>query len=120
MRLYVDDDLASALLARLLAHAGHDVQVPASVGLAGEPDPVHLTHAVRDQRVFLSGNYRDFERLHDLILAAGGHHPGILLVRFDNDPTRDLSPRGIVRALANLIASGVPLGDGFHILNHWR
>jgi hypothetical protein len=28
----------------LLAQAGHDVQVPADVGLSGDDDPVHLGH----------------------------------------------------------------------------
>jgi hypothetical protein len=32
MRLYLDDDSASLLLARLLRQAGHDVQVPGGAG----------------------------------------------------------------------------------------
>lgn len=55
-----------------------------------------------------------------LIRAAGGQHPGILVVRQDNDLTRDMTARGIVRALANLLAAGVPLPDRYHILNQWR
>ena len=35
MRIYLDDNTASALLVRLLQKAGHDVQAPADVGLAG-------------------------------------------------------------------------------------
>jgi hypothetical protein len=42
------------------------------------------------------------------------------MVRRDNDPTRDLKPAGIVRAIRNLMAAGFPLQDGFHIVNHWR
>jgi hypothetical protein len=120
VRLYLDDDSAAALLVALLRQAGHDVQVPADVGMDGKEDPVHLTHAVREDRVFLSHNYRDFQNLHNLILAVQGHHPGILVVRKDNDPRRDLSPRGIVRAVGNLLASGVPIPDGYHVLNHYR
>ena len=55
-----------------------------------------------------------------LIMQAGGHHPGLLIVRRNNDPTRDLTPRGIVRAIANLLAASVPLPDKVHILTHWR
>jgi hypothetical protein len=33
MRLYLDDDSAAALLARLLRQAGHDVRVPATAVL---------------------------------------------------------------------------------------
>jgi hypothetical protein len=70
--------------------------------------------------VFLSGNHDDFAMLHELVLAAQGHHPGILIVRRDNNPKRDLSPRGIVVAIQNLLNANVPLPDGWYILNHWR
>jgi hypothetical protein len=120
MRLYLDDDTASALLTRLLRQADHDVEIPGDVGLTGSVDAVHLTHAIREDRVLLSGNHDDFEVLHDLLMQAGGHHPGIAIIRRDNDPHRDLTPRGIVTALRNLIDAGVPLRDGFHILNQWR
>ena len=120
MRVYLDDDIAAALLTQLLRQAGHDVQRPADVGTVGEDDSRHLTHAVREGRVLLSRNHDDFENLHDLVVAAGGHHPGILIVRKDNNPRRDLSFAGIVRAIANLSAAGVPVADQFIVLNHWR
>jgi predicted nuclease of predicted toxin-antitoxin system len=120
MRLYLDDDIASALLVRLLRNEGHDVQVPADVGLSGHPDPVHLTQTIRDDRACLTRHHRDFEHLHLLVRQAQGHHPGILVVRLDNDPTKDLSASGIVRALRNLLAAGVPVADELTILNHWR
>jgi hypothetical protein len=120
MRLYLDDDSAAALLLRLLRRAGHDVCVPADVGTSGQPDPEHLMRAVQDDRVLLTRNYRDFEHLHALVLVVQGHHPGILLERRDNDPTRDLKPPGVVRALGRLIASGLPIRDNCHTLNHWR
>jgi hypothetical protein len=120
MRLYLDDDSASPLLARLLRLAGHDVQLPADVGMAGKDDAVHLTHAIDADRACLSQNYRDFENLHNLVIRSQGHHPGILIVRRDNDPTRDLKPRGIVRAITNLLAAGIPLRDQYIILNQWR
>jgi predicted nuclease of predicted toxin-antitoxin system len=120
MRLYLDDDNASTLLTRLLRQAGHDVQLPADVGMAGEDDSVHLLQALRAHRVLLSHNHHDFENLHNLILFAGGHHPGILVVRKDNDPKRDLKSKGIVRAISKLQAAGVPIPDQFTVLNHWR
>jgi hypothetical protein len=120
MRLYLDDDSAWPLLAQLLRHAGHDVELPVEAGLSGAADPVHLGHAVAANRVFLSHNYQDFEDLHDLILIVGGHHPGILLVRRDNNPKRDLDDRGIVRALTKLAGSGLNLVDQPQVLNHWR
>ncbi len=54
------------------------------------------------------------------IFASGGHHPGLLIVRFDNDPRHNLTDRGIVTALGNLEASGVTITDQLHVLNHWR
>ncbi|HEY1860168.1 MAG TPA: DUF5615 family PIN-like protein [Gemmataceae bacterium] len=120
MKLYLDDSIASALLARLLRNAGHDVQVPANVGMTGEDDPVHLAHAIDQGRVCLTEDHDDFGKLHHLILRAHGHHPGEWAVRRDNDPKRDLKPGGIVRAIAKLLASGVPIADNYHTLNHWR
>jgi predicted nuclease of predicted toxin-antitoxin system len=120
MRLYLDDDLASPLLAQLLRNAGHEVQLPADVGLAGKKDPIHLAHAVREQRVCLTRDHGDYKALHDLVMAVQGHHPGILVVRQDNNPKRDLTHRGIVRAIRNLEAASLALMDSYEILNHWR
>jgi predicted nuclease of predicted toxin-antitoxin system len=120
MRIYLDDDSAAQLLARLLRQAGHEVQIPADVGLSGEDDAVHLTHAVKDDRVLLTGNHRDFLNLHNLIMQVHGHHPGILVARRDNDPKRDLTPRSIVRAIRNFQTSNIPVLDEYVILNHWR
>ena len=50
MRLYVDDDSVDPNLIRLLRRDGHDIQVPADVGLSGSTDQVHLAHAIRDGR----------------------------------------------------------------------
>ena len=91
MRLYLDDDTASALLAKLLRQAGHDVQIPHDVGMTGAPDPVHLTRSVADDRVYVTKNHDDFGILHNLIKQVGGHHPGICVVRQDNDPSRPFS-----------------------------
>jgi hypothetical protein len=120
MRLYLDDDSARPILVRHLQRAGHDVLLPSDLGLSGSDDPVHLLHAIRQQRVFLSHNYDDFRKLHELLMEGQGHHPGILIVRQDNDPSRDLKPAGVVRAIRNLEAAGVPIADSYTILNHWR
>jgi predicted nuclease of predicted toxin-antitoxin system len=120
MRLYLDDDSASALLTRLLQQAGHDVRVPSEVGMAGEDDPVHLAQAIREDRILLSHNHHDFEDLHNLLMVGRGHHPGILVVCKENNPKRDLTAHGIVRAIAKMMAAGITLVDQFTILNHWR
>ena len=120
MMLYLDDDCVDKVLVQLLRREGHDVRLPADLGLAGARDPVHLRHAIREKRALLSRNYDDFEILHNLLLEGQGHHSGILVVRKDNDPTRDLKSAGIVRAIRNLTAAGVPVMDQYIVLNHWR
>ena len=70
--------------------------------------------------MILTRNYKDFEELHDLIGDAQGHYSGILVVRRDNDPTRDLSPKGIVNAIRKLESANVPIQDEYIVLNHWR
>jgi hypothetical protein len=42
------------------------------------------------------------------------------VVRRDNDPTRDMKDRDIVRAIGNLEAAKVPIENELHMLNHWR
>jgi predicted nuclease of predicted toxin-antitoxin system len=120
MRLHLDDDTAAPLLANLLRKAGHDVQMPSDLGMAGAPDPIHLTRAIADSRVCLTKNHDDFWILHNLIQQAQGRHPGIFVVRQDNDPTRDMTPKGIVAAIRKLDTAGVPIENEFIVLNHWR
>jgi predicted nuclease of predicted toxin-antitoxin system len=120
MKLYLDDDTAADVLVQLLRRAGHDVRLPADLAARGEEDPVHFRHAIREGRILVSKNYNDFKLLHDLIIEAGGHHPGLTVIRQDNDATRDLTPRGILRAITNLENSRLDLQDEYQILNHWR
>src|SRR5437588_9901563 len=120
MRIFLDEDLASGLLGKLLQKAGHDVVTPATAGTLGRADAVQLTYAIHEQRACLSRNYEDFEELHLLIAEAQGHHGGILIVRRENDPTRDLTPKGIVAAIRKLEAAGVPVDNQYIVLNQWR
>src|SRR5947199_4677079 len=109
MNLYLDDDSAKASLVKLLRSVGHQVTIPADAGLAGAPDPRHLMYAVQHDLVLLTKNHDDFEDLHLLVQATGGKHPGILVVRLDNDPSRDMKDRDIVRAIGNLEAAVVAI-----------
>ena len=120
MRLYLDDDSVDAALIRLLTAAGHDVLIPAVAGTAGQEDAIHLMRSIQTNRSLMTRNYDDFKLLHDLVLFSGGHHRGILVVRRDNDPSRDMSNRAIVQAVAKVSNSSATFGDSFHILNHWR
>lgn len=73
-----------------------------------------------EQRVLVSQNHDDFEKLHNLVQKTGGEHFGILMVRKDNDLKRDMTPRAIVRAIEKLVAASVDVHNQFVILNQWR
>ena len=120
MNLYLDDDSVAGLLVKLLRAAGHDVQIPADVGKVGAEDAAHFMHAIRSGRTVLTSNHDDFKLLHDLVLLVAGHHPGVFVVRRDNDPKRDMSAKAIVRAIGRLTAAAVVVADEFHVLNHYR
>ena len=120
MKIYLDDNITDPRLADLLRKAGHDAIIPADVGTAGVLDARHLTYAIRHGVVILTQDHDDFAALHDLVTASGGSHPGIFVVRRDNDTTRDLTHRGIVTTITKLLAAGVAVAGQRHILNHWR
>ena len=120
MRLYLDEDIASRHLVQALRKAGHDVTTPADVGLLGESDTLQLTHAVRDDRVCLSRNSRDFKNLHNLILLCGGSHSGIFALYSDNDRRRDMKPVQIVAAIKNVCEVLVSMRNHVIDLNDWR
>jgi predicted nuclease of predicted toxin-antitoxin system len=112
--------MSSRRLAARLRAAGHDVVLATDVGLLSTADARVLAWAVAQARPVLTRDHEDFAALHDLVVGVGGHHPGILVVRFDNDPRHNLTERAIAMALGNLESSVVPVADGIHILNHWR
>jgi predicted nuclease of predicted toxin-antitoxin system len=120
MNLYLDDDSVDHRLVVLLQRAGHQVVVPADAGLAGTTDPRHLVYAIEHSLVLLTHNHGDFDELHSVVKVSGRTHPGILTVRFDNNSRRDMKLSEIVRAIAKLEGSGVPIAGELHVLNHWR
>lgn len=119
MNLYLDDDMTNRVLIESLRMAGYDVQLPADVGRSGCQDAVHMLHAVESNRVLMTFNHDDFERLHELIVACRGTHPGILVVRRDGDK-RDLKPHKIVATIGRLLQSGDPISNHYTILNKYR
>jgi predicted nuclease of predicted toxin-antitoxin system len=120
MNIYLDDNSAKASLVNVLRRVGHQVTVPNDLGLAGASDPRHLAVCAGQLRVLLTRDHDDFLDLHDLVQATQGRHAGILVVRADNNPTRDMKDRDIVRALANVEGAFVPIENEFTVLNHWR
>lgn len=120
MKLYLDDDTVDRRLVQQLERAGHSVWLPTQVGIPGVSDARHLIHCCENDLVLVTRNYDDFLELHLVIEASGGVHPGILIIRMDNDPTRDLSPRGVVTAIGRFESAGAAIVGQFVILNQWR
>jgi predicted nuclease of predicted toxin-antitoxin system len=120
MNIYLDDNITDAQLVALLRRAGHTVVLPLDVGNSGATDPRHFTYALRQSLVLMTMNHDDFEELHDLVVAAGGTHSGVITIRQDNDPRRDMTLKTIAGAIGKLERSGLPLTNQVYVLNHWR
>jgi predicted nuclease of predicted toxin-antitoxin system len=95
MRLLLDENMSDRRLAMRLRAQGHDPILAPEVGLVSATDARVLLWAITQALPVLTRDAEDFTDLHDLIMAAGGHHPGVLVVRFDNDPRHNLTDRGI-------------------------
>jgi len=54
------------------------------------------------------------------VLAAIHELTPFIYLRRENDPTRDLTPKGIVAALRKLESAGVPVDNEYIVLNQWR
>jgi Domain of unknown function (DUF5615) len=109
-----------ALPASRLRAQGHNPGLARDVGLLSVSDPRVLSYSIAQALPVLTQDSEDFEDLHDLVIAAGGHHAGILIVRFDNDQRHNLTDRGIATAISKLQSSGIPVTDRIHVLNQWR
>jgi predicted nuclease of predicted toxin-antitoxin system len=120
MRFLVDENMNSPQIASRLRAQGHDPVLAGDVGLLSVSDPRVLIWAIAQAVPVLTRDSEDFRDLHDLLMAGGGHHLGILLVLFDRDPRHNLTDRGIASAIKRLEASRVPIPDRIHVLNQWR
>jgi predicted nuclease of predicted toxin-antitoxin system len=118
--LYLDDCAYSKSLAAALATAGHTVTTPNQAGLSGEDDEIHFRYAVQHDLILLTRDPDDFIVLHE----GNPRHPGLLLIRQDNDITRDMSDADVVAAIASLEAAysqtGQTLANTWHELSRWR
>ena len=120
MRFLIDENLSGRRIGARLTALGHDPVLIEGVGLSSATDALVLAYAISHELPVLTRDSDDFKDLHHLIMTAEGHHSGILLVRYDNDPRHDLTERGIATAIAKLENSGVPIRDAVHFLNQWR
>jgi predicted nuclease of predicted toxin-antitoxin system len=120
VKLYLDDDICATLLVALLRKAGHDVVVPADLGMAGSHDAEHLLPCIREERVFLTKNYVDFIPIHHLVVGCSGSHTGVLLVREEDDRRKNMSYKTIVTAVGKVEQAYPDLTNELITLNDWR
>ena len=120
MRFLIDENMSNLRLASRLRGQGHDPVLAGDVGLLSMTDPRVFIYSIAQDLPVLTRDAEHFEDLHDLVIAAAGHHAGILIVRFDNDPRHNLTDRGIGTAITKLDASGLPIRNQMHVLNQWR
>jgi hypothetical protein len=120
LSFYLDDCSDEDLLITLLRHAGHTVISPRQARTVGWYDSDHLDYASRHDFTLITHNPQDFRYLHRMWQAQGLQHSGIFLIYRDNDPSRDMTPVDILRAIDRLIAAGLPINNMVHILNQWR
>jgi hypothetical protein len=120
MEFYLDDCADANDLVFLLRQAGHRVRTPRTDQTRGIDDPLHLEHAAAYGLTLITKNPKDFRDLHHDWQAQGRSHAGILLVCEDNIRGKDMEPADIVRAIQNLLASGVPIAGEIHVLTPWQ
>lgn len=116
LKLFIDEDTQDKLLVKFLRNAGHDVITVNEAQLSGQPDEVVLNYAHENQRILLTLNCSDFENLH----LSTPTHSGIFAIYRDPNLSKDMSFKTIVKAIANLEASMIPLTNQFIALNHWN
>ncbi len=78
--IYLDEDV-SVVVAAILRSRGFDAVTARDIGALGRSDIEQLTSAVQSDRVLLTHNRVDFERLHREWIELGKSHAGIIVAR---------------------------------------
>ena len=103
---FLFDEHVSLAAARELVRRGiditHVVDIP---GLVSAPDPVVLEHAIEEDRILVTRNYRDFAPLVDGLNRLGRSLPGVLFLP-TSVPQND--PGAHVRAIENWLRDCPP------------
>jgi len=120
MEFYLDDCADANDLTFLLRQAGYAVRTPRTEQTRGVDDAVHLEYAAARGLALVTKNPKDFRDLHQEWQAQGRSHHGIFLIYEDNIRGKDMEPADIVQAIEKLLASGLPVRNELHVLNHWR
>ncbi|MGL5808170.1 MAG: DUF5615 family PIN-like protein, partial [Xenococcaceae cyanobacterium] len=114
-KLLIDEDSQDRLLVKLLREAAHDVITVNEAGLTSQPDKIVFDYAKTNNRVLLTYNCDDFQALHEANLI----HSGILAIYRSSNRSKNMNFKDIVRAIANLETTKIPLNNQFVSLNQW-
>ena len=120
LTIYLDDCSDDNSLIHSLMLAGHTVISPRTTNTKALDDGGHLRYAAAHGYCVLTHNPADFHRLHRDWQDRGNTHSGIFVVYRDNNIRKDMNNIDIVRSIANLSASNLPIANEIHILNQWR
>ena len=116
LSLLLDEDTQAKQLIQLLREATHDVRTVSEAGLTDQSDSAVFAYSQQERRIILTRNCADFQTLH----TANPSHPGIVCVYQYNNRQKDMSYADIVKAIANLEASGWDFHGEFVVLNQWH
>jgi predicted nuclease of predicted toxin-antitoxin system len=97
MKFLIDEDLSPKVAERLRIEGGVDVIHVRDRNLLGQPDPVILQRAYDEDRILVTANVKDFQRL----ARAQALHPGIVLV-LGGSLSRDEQLTLMYKAIAEL------------------
>ena len=101
MRLFIDECLSPSIAEWLNRSGAHDAVHPLHVGRRAEPDHRVLARCIREDRVLVTQDARDFRRL----VGRAERHPGLIILP---PVDRDGSYRLLLRAIEQLSALGEP------------
>ena len=97
MKFLIDEDLSPRVAERVRTEGGVDVIHLRDRDLLGQPDPVILQRAYDEDRILVTANVKDFQRL----ARARALHPGIVLV-LGGSLSRDEQVALMYKAIAEL------------------
>lgn len=116
LRLLIDEDSQARSLVARLRQAGHDVLTAGEADLMGRDDAAVLAAAHSERRAVLTLNVDHYRQLHQ----SGAEHSGVFVVCRGDNPAKDMGSADIVRAIANVDASGIEIAGQFIVLNAWN
>lgn len=96
-KLYLDEDVHEDI-AKVLKLRGYDAKATKEAGNKGFSDIEQLRYATAQNRIIISCNIADFNRIHSEYIKKGIEHSGIIL-------TKQLPIGTIIKALLKLLSN---------------